>query len=129
MEFKQVIKEKVKDNVRRIKPPRKYVHQSEQLDYIALWRSSGLSIKDFCFERGITADSFMRWLKQHEEKAPDHNVSCKKKNEQAPDDAVAQAGVARWITLELPGGGTLHLAGAMDHAFIMSLVKEMVPCK
>jgi len=90
------------------------------------WRTSGLSVRDFCDRRGLSEARFYRWRRILEERAvekaaflPVHIM---------PADGPAQLGA---LELVLSGGRSVRIAPGFDATTLrqlLAVLEEVQPC-
>ena len=106
--------------------PRDQGKERQWRRWIDQWRSSGLSVRIFCGQRGLSEPSFYQWRKILQRRAaedpawlPVHLIA---------DQVPAQGGA---LELVLAGGRRLRVRPGFDSATLRQLVavlEEMPPC-
>ncbi len=85
--------------------------------WINQWQASGLSVRDFCRQRGLATASFYYWRRVLERRAADQVMF-------APVQVVADEVLARTSTLEvvLLDGRVVRVAAGFDAATLRQLL-------
>ena len=109
---------------------------AEWKELVAAWRASGQRAIDFAVGQDISEHSLWKWRKRLEEDAAATGTEAKKPRfvsvplgvERGAAVSSVRERVQGPIELELPGGQTLRLKGAVEVSTLVSLARELSSC-
>ena len=105
---------------------RAYVPKKRQQEYIAQWRSSGLSQASFCRKQGLKPTSFSTWIKNHALKRADTlNLNAARENHSKQKALQATQATIDSMNILFPTGVEISLKGKLEAPLIHALIKDI----
>ncbi|MEM6559952.1 MAG: hypothetical protein AAF219_11065 [Myxococcota bacterium] len=117
------------------RPRRRRRNATEWKELVAAWQASGQRAVDFAVGHDISEHSLWKWRKRLEDGSGDEVDARKPRFVSVSLSAEPGAAVSSVrervqgpIELELPGGQTLRLKGAVEVSTLVSLARELSSC-